>query len=119
MLQVNKLNIKFKTQNGLFEAVKDISFHLNKGETIGIVGESGSGKSVTSLALMRLLNDEQTIIGGDVLLNGTALFLLPERDMRKIRGHRMAMIFQEPMTSLNPVLTCGFQVTEALQLHLG
>ena len=119
MLQVNELNIKFKTQTGLFEAVKCISFHLNKGETIGIVGESGSGKSVTSLALMRLLNETQTVIGGEVLLNGTALFKLPEDEMRKIRGNRMAMIFQEPMTSLNPVLTCGFQITEAIQLHLG
>lgn len=119
MLQVNELNIKFKTQNGLFEAVKHISFHLNKGETIGIVGESGSGKSVTSLALMRLLNEDQTVISGEVLLNDTALFELPEDEMRKVRGNRMAMIFQEPMTSLNPVLTCGFQITEAIQLHLG
>jgi len=118
MLQVNELNIKFKTQNGLFEAVKHISFHLNKGETIGIVGESGSGKSVTSLALMRLLNEDQTVISGEVLLNDTALFELPEDEMRKVRGNRMAMIFQEPMTSLNPVLTCGFQITEAIQLHL-
>jgi len=119
MLQVNQLNITFKTQNGLFEAVKNISFVLNKGETVGIVGESGSGKSVTSLALMRLLNEDQTLISGSVLLNGTSIFDLPEAEMRKIRGHRMAMIFQEPMTSLNPVLTCGFQITEAIQLHLG
>ncbi|MDB5018148.1 MAG: gsiA [Mucilaginibacter sp.] len=119
MLQVNNLNVKFKTQNGLFEAVKGISFTLNKGETIGIVGESGSGKSVTSLALMRLLNEEQAVLGGQVLLNGTSLCKLPEEEMRKIRGYRMAMIFQEPMTSLNPVLTCGFQITEAIQLHLG
>jgi peptide/nickel transport system ATP-binding protein len=119
MLQVNALNIKFKTQNGLFEAVKSISFNLNKGETIGIVGESGSGKSVTALALMRLLNEHQTLITGKVLLNGIGLFELPEPEMRKIRGYKMAMIFQEPMTSLNPVLTCGFQITEAIQLHLG
>ncbi len=119
MLQVTGLNIKFKTQNGLFEAVKSISFKLNNGETVGIVGESGSGKSVTSLALMRLLNEQQTIISGKVLLNGTSLCSLPENEMRKIRGHQMAMIFQEPMTSLNPVLTCGFQITEAIQLHLG
>lgn len=119
MLQVNDLNIRFKTQNGLFEAVKSISFNLNKGETIGIVGESGSGKSVTALALMRLLNEHQTLIAGKVLLNGTGLFELAEAEMRKIRGFKMAMIFQEPMTSLNPVLTCGFQITEAIQLHLG
>ena len=119
MLDVKDLNIKFKTQNGLFEAVKGISFHLHKGETIGIVGESGSGKSVTSLAIMRLLDEKQTIIGGSVLLNGNCLCILPEEEMQKIRGNQVAMIFQEPMTSLNPVLTCGFQITEAIQLHLG
>ena len=119
MLNVTDLKIKFKTQGGLFEAVKGISFHLNKGETIGIVGESGSGKSVTSLALMRLLNEGETVIKGGVLLNDIALFDLPEAEMRKIRGNRVAMIFQEPMTSLNPVLTCGHQITEAIRLHLG
>jgi len=119
MLKVTDLTIKFKLQNGLFEAVKGISFHLNKGETIGIVGESGSGKSVTSLAIMRLLNEGQTVIDGQVLLNDKSLCGIPEDEMRKIRGHQMAMIFQEPMTSLNPVLTCGFQITEAIRLHLG
>jgi len=119
MLKVTGLSIKFKTQNGYFEAVKDISFHLNKGETIGIVGESGSGKSVTSLALMRLLDEKQAVISGQVLLNDKSLCKIPETEMRTIRGHQMAMIFQEPMTSLNPVLTCGFQITEAIQLHLG
>jgi len=119
MLKVTDLHIKFKTQSGFFEAVKGISFHLNKGETIGIVGESGSGKSVTSLALMRLLDEKQAVIGGQILLNNNSLCSLPEDAMRTIRGHQMAMIFQEPMTSLNPVLTCGFQITEAIQLHLG
>jgi len=118
MLQVNDLNIKFKTQSGFFEAVKGVSFHLNKGETIGIVGESGSGKSVTSLAIMRLLDEKQTVIRGEVLLNGQSLCKLPEEEMQKIRGHQVAMIFQEPMTSLNPVFTCGFQITEAIRLHL-
>src|SRR5437588_505187 len=118
MLKLIDLNIKFKTQSGLFEAVRGVSFNLDKGETVGIVGESGSGKSVTSLALMRLLNENQTVITGQILLNGTSLCQLPESEMRKIRGHQMAMIFQEPMTSLNPVLTCGFQITEAIQLHL-
>jgi len=118
ILQVNDLTIKFNTQNGPFEAVKHISFNLNKGETIGIVGESGSGKSVTSLALMRLHNAAQTQISGSVLLNDTNIFELSEEAMRDIRGNRMAMIFQEPMTSLNPVLTCGFQVAEAIRLHL-
>ncbi len=119
MLSVNGLATQFKTPNGLFDAVKDVSFQLAKGETIGLVGESGSGKSVTALALMRLLDDRSSIVSGQVLLDEISLFELPENEMRSIRGNRMAMIFQEPMTSLNPVLTCGFQVTEAVQLHLG
>ncbi len=118
MLKVTSLDVKFRGQHGLLEAVKEVSFHLNKGETVGIVGESGSGKSVTALALMGLLNEDQTLISGEVLLNGTRLNTLPEEEMRKIRGNHIAMIFQEPMTSLNPVFTCGFQITEAIQLHL-
>jgi peptide/nickel transport system ATP-binding protein len=118
MLQVKHLNVQFKTQNGSIEAVKDSSFTLKKGETIGIVGESGSGKSVTSLAIMRLHNSNNTIIKGEVLLNGVNILQISEDDMREIRGNRIAMIFQEPMTSLNPVLTCGFQVTEAIRFHL-
>jgi len=118
ILKVDNLHIQFKTQNGLFDAVKNISFQLNKGETIGIVGESGSGKSVTSLAIMRLLDEKQAVISGSVLFNDTSLFDLPEKQMREIRGSRIAMIFQEPMTSLNPVFRCGYQVTEAIQLHL-
>ncbi|WP_439697485.1 ABC transporter ATP-binding protein [Mucilaginibacter sp. AW1-7] len=119
MLKVKNLGVSFKTGDGLFKAVKNISFNLQKGETIGIVGESGSGKSVTSLALMRLLDADKTVITGEVLLNESSLCKLSEADMRDIRGNRMAMIFQEPMTSLNPVLTCGFQLTEAIRLHLG
>jgi peptide/nickel transport system ATP-binding protein len=119
MLKVKNLEVSFKTGDGLFKAVKNISFNLQKGETIGIVGESGSGKSVTSLALMRLLDADKTVITGEVLLNDSSLCKLSEADMRDIRGNRMAMIFQEPMTSLNPVLTCGFQLTEAIRLHLG
>jgi len=118
MLRVTNLNIQFTTQNGLFEAVKNLSFNLKKGETIGIVGESGSGKSVTSLALMRLLDEKHAVINGEVFLDDVDLFKLNEEEIRKIRGNRVAMIFQEPMTSLNPVLTCGYQVTEAIQLHL-
>jgi peptide/nickel transport system ATP-binding protein len=119
MLQVNHLNVRFKTQDGLVQAVKDSSFTLKKGETVGIVGESGSGKSVTSLAIMRLHHSSNTVINGEVLLNGISILQLPEEEMRAIRGNRIAMIFQEPMTSLNPVLTCGFQVTEAIRVHLG
>src|SRR5690348_5856500 len=106
MLRVQNLSVKFKTQNGDFLAVKGISFNLQKGETIGIVGESGSGKSVTSLALMRLLDKKQAEISGHILLNNNSLCSIPESGMRAIRGNRLAMIFQEPMTSLNPVLTC-------------
>ena len=118
MLQVNQLDVQFKTQSGLFHAVKGISFNLNKGETIGIVGESGSGKSVTSLALMRLLNANQAQISGEVLLDSIDILKLPEKDIQTIRGNRIAMIFQEPMSSLNPVLTCGYQVIEVIRLHL-
>jgi peptide/nickel transport system ATP-binding protein len=119
MLSVDNLNIQFKTPNGLFDAVKGISFQLAKGETIGIVGESGSGKSVTSLSLMRLLDKSNSLVTGKVMLDDIDLFGISEEEMRAVRGNRIAMIFQEPMTSLNPVLTCGYQVTEAIQLHLG
>lgn len=119
MLEVNDLSVSFKNGKSQFTAVKGISFTLDKGETIGIVGESGSGKSVTSLALMRLLNEDQAVIDGSVLLNRVCLCKLSEDKMRHVRGNQMAMIFQEPMTSLNPVLTCGFQLTEAIRLHLG
>jgi len=118
MLTVDKLNIRFKTSGGSFEAVKDVSFILADGETIGIVGESGSGKSVTSLALMRLLDKNTSRITGKVSLDNTSILNLPEDEIRAFRGNKIAMIFQEPMTSLNPVLTCGFQVAEAIQLHL-
>ncbi|MFD2872108.1 ABC transporter ATP-binding protein [Mucilaginibacter ximonensis] len=119
MLTVNNLNIQFKTPGGFFEAVQDVSFALTKGETVGIVGESGSGKSVTSLALMRLLDKNTSVIQGKVTMGDINILDLPEDKMRAFRGNKIAMIFQEPMTSLNPVLTCGFQVAEAIQLHLG
>lgn len=119
MLIVDKLNIQFKTSGRSFEAVKNVSFQLAAGETIGIVGESGSGKSVTSLALMRLLDKNVSVINGGVKLDELDILKLSEDEMRAFRGNKIAMIFQEPMTSLNPVLTCGFQVAEAIELHLG
>ncbi len=119
MLQVKNLKVQFKTQNGLIDAVKDSSFILQKGETVGIVGESGSGKSVTALALMRLHSQANTIITGEIVFNDINVLEIDEEEMRHLRGNRIAMIFQEPMTSLNPVLTCGHQVTEAIRLHLG
>ena len=119
MLEVKNLKVSFKTPNGLIEAVNNSSFTLAKGESLGIVGESGSGKSVTSLAIMRLHPADNTLVSGEILLNGINILNLPEDQMRHLRGNRIAMIFQEPMTSLNPVLTCGNQVTEAIRLHLG
>lgn len=117
-LKVDRLQVIFKTGNTNFEAVKEVSFELQPGKVLGIVGESGSGKSVTSLALMRLLDEQKTEINGNILLNNKDLLHLPESEMRHIRGNQIGMIFQEPMTSLNPVLTCGYQVAEAIQLHL-
>ncbi|WP_448699148.1 ABC transporter ATP-binding protein [Mucilaginibacter sp. AW1-3] len=117
MLSIANLKVEFKTENGTFEAVKGLSFNLDKGEVIGIVGESGSGKSVTSLAIMRLLEPGVSEVKGEILLDDINLLSLPETEMRNIRGNRIGMIFQEPMTSLNPVLTCGFQVAEAIKLH--
>jgi peptide/nickel transport system ATP-binding protein len=121
LLEVKNLSISFQTENSHVNAVNDISFSINKGETVGIVGESGSGKSVTALSIMRLLAPEGKITGdvfyhplqkGRVNLNA-----LPIQEMRKYRGNDIAMIFQEPMTSLNPVFSCGNQVAEAIILH--
>ena len=112
------LNVTFQTGDTHFKAVKEVSFELQPGKVLGIVGESGSGKSVTSLALMRLLDETKTQLSGQVLLNNIDLLNIPEAEMRTYRGNRIGMIFQEPMTSLNPVLTCGYQVAEAIQLHL-
>ncbi|MVN21925.1 ABC transporter ATP-binding protein [Mucilaginibacter arboris] len=117
-LKVDRLQVSFKTGNKDFYAVKEVSFKLEPGKVLGIVGESGSGKSVTSLAIMRLLDEERAEISGNISLNNKELLELPEAEMRSYRGNRMGMIFQEPMTSLNPVLTCGYQVAEAIQLHL-
>jgi peptide/nickel transport system ATP-binding protein len=117
MLKVENLHIQFKTNGGLFDAVKGISFNVAKGKVIGIVGESGSGKSVTSLAIMRLLDPSLTLMNGQILLDDIDLATLNEKQMRAVRGNRIGMIFQEPMTSLNPVFTCGSQVAEAITLH--
>jgi peptide/nickel transport system ATP-binding protein len=123
LLDVKNLVTEFKTDGGIVKAVNDVSFTLNKGETIGIVGESGSGKSVTSLSIMRLIpNPPGKISGGQILYNTrdgkqVDLTKIDDKDMRKYRGNEIAMIFQEPMTSLNPVFTCGDQVMEAIMLH--
>lgn len=120
LLSVNNLSVGFQTENGIHTAVDQISFTLNRGETLGIVGESGSGKSVTSLSIMRLLSEAGSI-QGDILFHdhdrAVNISALPEKEMQHYRGNRISMIFQEPMTSLNPVFTCGYQVAEAILLH--
>ncbi|WP_442596479.1 ABC transporter ATP-binding protein [Neobacillus sp. D3-1R] len=117
-LEVEKLQTAFKTDKGEVTSVEEVSFSLKPGETIGIVGESGCGKSVTSLSIMRLLGRQGFIRKGAVKLNGKDLTQLTEEEMRQIRGNEIAMIFQEPMTSLNPVFTIGNQMMEGLRLHL-
>jgi len=120
VLEVRDLATTFKTEDGLVRAVNGLSFSVEAGTTLGIVGESGSGKSVTSLSIMRLIPQPPgKIERGEVLFNGRDLLTLSEAEMRKIRGKDIAMIFQDPMTSLNPVLTVGEQIAEATRLHLG
>ncbi len=120
LLQVDDLAVAFEgDRGGRTEAVGGSSFQLRRGETIGIVGESGCGKSVTSLALMRLLPTDTARISGSVKFEGVDLLTLAERDMQALRGNRIAMIFQEPMTSLNPSFTVGDQIGEVLQRHRG
>ena len=118
VLEVKNLKTVFFTNSGLFKAVDDLSFAVKRGETLAIVGESGCGKSVTALSLMRLVPDPPgRIVGGSVSLEGTDLLALDEAQMRRIRGDRISMIFQEPMTSLNPVMRIGDQIIEAVRLH--
>ncbi|NJM06979.1 ABC transporter ATP-binding protein [Candidatus Gracilibacteria bacterium] len=119
LLEVRDLRTHFHTQDGVVKAVDGVSFHVERGETLGIVGESGCGKSVTSLSIMRLIpSPPGKIAGGQILFDGEDLLQTSEDDMRHIRGNRIAMIFQDPMTSLNPVLTVGRQITESLELHM-
>lgn len=117
VLSIENLTVAFRSDDRWREVVKNVSFTLGAGETLAIVGESGSGKSVTSMAIMRLLNSRHARISGKVLLNGVDLLTLSERAMRDIRGNAIAMIFQEPMTSLNPSFTIGHQIAEALIAH--
>ncbi|MGI8639582.1 MAG: ABC transporter ATP-binding protein [Pyrinomonadaceae bacterium] len=120
ILSVKDLKTYFQTEDGVVKAVDGISFELKKGETIGIVGESGSGKSVTNLSIMRLIPEPPgKIVGGDIIFNGIDIRKLSIEDIRKIRGKRIAMIFQDPMTSLNPFLKISTQLMEVTQLHLG
>lgn len=120
ILEVNNLTTSFFTGDGVVTAVDDVGFSIDEGETLAIVGESGCGKSVTSLSVMGLIPwPPGKILNGQVLLDGEDLLSKPEEEMQKVRGNKISMIFQEPMTSLNPVLNVGFQIMEALQLHQG
>src|SRR4051812_21908848 len=114
LLEIKNLVTEFQMEDRLIKAVDGISFAIDKGETVGIVGESGSGKSLTALSTMRLVADPGKIKSGEILFhengNSVDLLQLSENDMRSYRGNKLAMIFQEPMTSLNPVFTCGYQV---------
>ena len=120
VLEVKDLRTQFVTQSGTVKAVDGVSWNVDDGETVALVGESGSGKSVTALSVMRLIPDPPgKIVSGEVLFNGEDLLALSEPAMRRVRGNKIAMVFQEPMTSLNPVLTVRRQLTETLELHLG
>ena len=120
LLQVKDLRTHFYTQDGVVKAVNGISFGLEEGETLGIVGESGSGKTVSMLSVMRLIpSPPGRIVGGEVWFEGRNLLRLSAEEIRRIRGNAITMVFQDPMTSLNPVLTIGQQITELLETHLG
>jgi oligopeptide transport system ATP-binding protein len=120
LIEINNLTTRFYTQDGVVKAVNGISYAMEPGETLGIVGESGCGKSVSMLSVMRLIPDPPgKIEAGEVIFNDRDLLKLKDDEMRHVRGAEIAMIFQDPMTSLNPVLTIGFQINEALKLHQG
>ena len=120
LLEVKNLKTYFQTEEGIAKAVDGIDFSVEKGEIIGFVGESGCGKSVTALSIIKLLQEPQgKIIEGEILFNGTDLVQLSEKEMQKVRGNKIGMVFQEPMTSLNPAYTCGNQISEVLILHKG
>ena len=117
LLQVSNLRTSFFTDKGEIKAVDDVSFELQGGQTLALVGESGCGKSVTALSIMRLLSSPGRVVGGTIMFKGQDLLALPEKAMRKVRGKSIAMVFQEPMTSLNPVMRIGDQIGEVLQIH--
>ncbi len=120
LLEVENLTTEFATSGGVVRAVDSVSWDVREGETVALVGESGCGKSVSALSVMRLVSAPAgRIVGGRVLFKGRDLLALSEEEMRRVRGREIAMVFQEPMTSLNPVLTIGRQLTEGLEIHLG
>ncbi len=117
LLEINNLQTHFPTRAGLVKAVDDVSFYIDEGELLGLVGESGCGKSITALSVMRLIAPPGKIVGGEIKFRGEELSKASENRMRELRGNDMAMIFQDPMTSLNPVFTVGEQIAEAIRLH--
>ena len=117
LLQVKNLQTHFQTREGLVRAVDGVSFYLDQGDLLGVVGESGCGKSMTALSIMRLVAPPGKIVAGEILFDGRDLLKLGNAEMRSVRGNDVAMIFQDPMTSLNPVFTVGEQIAEALRLH--
>ena len=120
LLTIKNLNIQARTRAGVLNVVKDLSFSIKKGETLGVVGESGCGKSVTALSVMNLLPEGiLSISSGDIIFNDVAITELPENKLENIRGNEISMIFQEPMTSLNPLFTVGDQVSEVVRKHKG
>ena len=115
LLQVRDLQTQFNTEEGIVHAVDGVSYDVEEGETLGLVGESGCGKSVSALSILRLIpNPPGKIVGGEIFFEGRDILKMSEEEVRHIRGNRIAMVFREPMTSLNPVLTIGRQLTEAL-----
>ena len=116
-LEVKNLQVSFRTQGGIVKAVRDISFDLYKGETLAIVGESGSGKSVTSKAIIGILAGNSIVEGGEILYDGQDLLKIDEEHFHKIRGDKISMIFQDPLSSLNPIIRIGKQMTEAMILN--
>ncbi|HET8562651.1 MAG TPA: ABC transporter ATP-binding protein, partial [Candidatus Binatia bacterium] len=120
LLEVRNLSVNFNLKRGTLTAVRDLSFSLSESETFGIVGETGCGKSVTSLSILRLIpSPPGEIVGGEVFFEGEDLLKKSEREMEKTRGRKISMIFQEPMTSLNPSLTVGEQISECYRVHMG
>jgi peptide/nickel transport system ATP-binding protein len=118
LLEVKNLKTYFYTDDGVATAVDDVSYEVDRGETLGLVGESGCGKSVSALSIMRLIPDPPgKVVGGEIIFKGRDLLKIPEKEMQHVRGNDIGMIFQEPMTSLNPVFTCGNQIEETVILH--